>query len=115
MASHERVQWAQLKTGILATVAMIIAGVLIFLLTGNSNFFEGQVLIRTFMADSAGMAENAPVRLNGILIGHIKDVKLSGSTNLKRAVQVDMVIPEKYLDQIPEDSQAAISAANLLG
>jgi phospholipid/cholesterol/gamma-HCH transport system substrate-binding protein len=115
MASHQRVEWAKLKVGILAIVAMAIAGVLIFLLTGNGSMFESQTTIRTFMADSAGMAENAPVRLNGILIGNIKQVVLSGSKDKKRAVEVELDIPAKYLNQIPEDSQAAISAANLLG
>ncbi len=115
MASQQKVEWAKLKTGILASAAMLIAGVLIFLLTGNGSLFEHQALIRTFMTDSAGMAENAPVRLNGILIGHIKQVVLSGSTNPKRTVEVDLAIPANFLPQIPEDSQAAISAANLLG
>jgi phospholipid/cholesterol/gamma-HCH transport system substrate-binding protein len=115
MASRQRVEWAKLKTGILATVAMVIAGVLIFLLTGNTTLFERQALVRTFMADSAGMAQNAPVRLNGILVGHIKNVALSGSKDPKRTVEVDMALPEKYLEQIPVNSQAAISAANLLG
>ncbi|HVY92084.1 MAG TPA: MlaD family protein [Bryobacteraceae bacterium] len=115
MPSKEKVEWAKLKTGILATVAMIILGVLIFLLTGNTTLFEHQALVRTFMADSAGMAQNAPVRLNGILVGHIKDVHLSGSTDPKRTVEVDMLVPAHFLDQIPEDSRAAISASNLLG
>ncbi len=115
MASQKRVEWAKLKTGILATASMLIAGVLIFLLTGNGTMFEHQAILRTFMTDSAGMAENAPVRLNGILVGHIKQPVLSGSPNPKRTVEVGMVIPEKYLAEIPEDSQAAISAANLLG
>jgi phospholipid/cholesterol/gamma-HCH transport system substrate-binding protein len=115
MASQQRVQWARLRTGILATVAMIIAAVLILLLTGTGSLFEGEAVIKTFLADSAGMAENAPVRLNGLLVGHIKQVSLSGSTNQKRTVEVDLSIPDKYLAQIPEDSQAAISAANLLG
>jgi phospholipid/cholesterol/gamma-HCH transport system substrate-binding protein len=115
MASQQKVEWAKLRTGILATAAMLIAGVLIFLLTGNTTLFEGQATIKTFMADSAGMAANAPVRLNGILVGHINLVKLSGSPDRKRTVEVDMVVPDKYLIEIPEDSQAAISAANLLG
>jgi phospholipid/cholesterol/gamma-HCH transport system substrate-binding protein len=115
MASQQRVEWAKLKTGILATVAMVIAAVLIFLLTGNGTLFERQALLKTFMADSAGMAPNAPVRLNGILVGHIKNVVLSGSTIPKRTVEVDMVMPEKYLVEIPVNSEAAISAANLLG
>ena len=115
MASKQRVAWAKLRVGILATAAMTVAAVLIFLLTGNGTMFEHQALLKTFMADSAGMAENAPVRLNGILVGHIKQVELSRSKNPKRTVEVDMVVPEKYLPEIPEDSQAAISAANLLG
>ena len=96
MASQQKVEWAKLKTGILATVAMVIAAVLIFLLTGNGTLFEKQALLKTFMVDSAGMAENAPVRLNGILVGHIKQVMLSGSTVPRRTVEVDLVMPEKY-------------------
>src|SRR5437868_13593206 len=115
MASQQRVEWAKLRTGILVTAAMVILAVLIFLLTGNGTLFEGQALLRTFMVDSAGMAENAPVRLNGILVGHIKKVMLSGSKDPKRTVEVDLVVPDKYLPEIPTDSHAAISAANLLG
>ena len=115
MASASKVRWAQLRTGILASAAMIIAAALIFLLTGQSNFFETEAHLRAYMEDSAGMASNAPVRLNGILVGHIGTIKLSGSRDPKRTVEIDMVLPEKYLNEIPDDSKAAISAANLLG
>ena len=115
MASQARVQWAQLRTGILAAVAMVIAGVLIFLLTGQSNFFGSDFHLRPTWKIPPGMAANDPVRLNGILVGYIGGIRLSGSRDPKRTVEIDMVIQEKYLDQIPEDSKAAISAANLLG
>ena len=42
MASQQRVEWAKLKTGILATVAMVIAAVLIFLLTGKAPCSSGR-------------------------------------------------------------------------
>ena len=115
MPSPKRVHWAQLRTGILAMVAMTIAGVLIFLLTGQSNLFGGNFHLRTFMEDAAGMVANDPVRVNGILVGYIGSIKLSGSRDPKRTVEIDMVIQNKYLDQIPDDSKSAISAANLLG
>jgi phospholipid/cholesterol/gamma-HCH transport system substrate-binding protein len=115
MASQKRVQWAQLRTGILAAVAMIIAGVLIFLLTSQSNFFGGDFHVRTYMEDSAGMVANDPVRVNGILVGYIGGIRLSGSRDPKRTVEVEMVIQQKYLEQIPDDSRSAISSANLLG
>jgi phospholipid/cholesterol/gamma-HCH transport system substrate-binding protein len=115
MASPKKVRWAQLRTGILAAVAMTIAGVLIFLLTGQSNIFGGEFHLRTYMEDSAGMVGNDPVRVNGILVGYIGSIMLSGSRDPKRTVEIDMVIQEKYLNQIPDDSKSAISAANLLG
>ena len=108
-------RWAQLRTGILATVAMVLAGILIFLLTGQSNFFGGDFHLMTYMEDSAGMVANDPVRVNGILVGYIGSIKLSGSRDPKKTVAIDMVIQEKYLEQIPEDSKSAVSAANLLG
>jgi phospholipid/cholesterol/gamma-HCH transport system substrate-binding protein len=115
MATQKKVSWAQLKVGITASVAMVIAGVLIFLLTSQSNIFSGDFQLRTYMQDSAGMAENAQVRLNGIFIGHIRKVQLSGSRDPKRTVEIQMKISKKYLELIPDDSKAAISASNLLG
>jgi len=115
MASQKKVSWAQLRVGILASIAMVIAGVLIFLLTSQSNLLSGEFELRTYMMDSAGMAENAQVRLNGIFIGHISKVQLSGSRDPKRTVEIRMKISRKYLDLMPDDSRAAISASNLLG
>jgi phospholipid/cholesterol/gamma-HCH transport system substrate-binding protein len=115
MASQKKVSWAQLRVGILASVAMVIAGALIFLLTSQGNLFSGEFELRTYMLDSAGMAENAQVRLNGIFIGHISKVQLSGSRDPKRTVEIRMKISRKYLELMPDDSRAAISASNLLG
>jgi phospholipid/cholesterol/gamma-HCH transport system substrate-binding protein len=115
MASQKRVHWAQLKVGIVATAAMIITGLLIFLLTSQTNFLQGQFELHTYMLDSAGMADNASVRLNGIYIGHIDKIALSRSHDPKRTVKIDMKIQERFLDQIPVDSKASINSSNLLG
>ena len=115
MPSQKRVQWAQLRVGIVSAFAMTIAAVLIFLLTSQSNIISGDFRLKTYMQDSAGMAENAPVRLNGIFVGHISSVKLSGSRDSKRTVEIEMRVNRNYLSQVPADSKAAISASNLLG
>ena len=115
MATAAKVQWAQLKSGIVASIALIIAAVLVFLLTGQGSFWQGEFELKTYLDDSAGMTENAPVRVNGILAGHIKSVGLSGLKDPKKAVAVVLAISEKYRTAIPRDSSAAISASNLLG
>ena len=115
MADPKKVGWAQLRVGIVAVASMVLAGVLIFLLTGNGNIFRGNFQLRTYMADSAGMAEGSSVRLNGILAGTLKKIRLSGQSNPNRTVEIEMNIQDAFLDDIPEDSIAGISASNLLG
>jgi phospholipid/cholesterol/gamma-HCH transport system substrate-binding protein len=115
MPSAAKVSWAQLKVGLMAMVAMMIVGTLIFLLTGGGDLFTPTATIRTFLDDSSAMAPKSQVRLNGILIGTIDRIDLTGEKNPRRVVVVEMKIKKEYLRQIPEDSETTISAANLLG
>ena len=115
MASPQKVGWAQLRVGLMAVAALVILGVLIFLMTGNKKFFAKQVTIYTYMDDSAALAPRAPVRINGILAGKVKKVELSGETSPRRIIRVTMEIESDFLTQIPVDSVASISAENVLG
>jgi len=115
MPSPNRVRWSQLRVGLTALAALLIAGALILLLTSNTKVFERRFHLRTFMEDSAAMAESAPVRLNGIPVGDISHIRLTGEKNPRRYIEIDMAIQSKYQDEIPKDSLAGISASNLLG
>ncbi|MGP0073581.1 MAG: MlaD family protein [Bryobacteraceae bacterium] len=115
MAIQSRATWARLKVGILAVFAMTILAVLIFLITGQTSIFESQVQIYTFMADAAALTNGAPVNLDGIPIGKVKAIRLSGSKDPMRLVRIDMQLPQRALKDIPSDSLASISSANVLG
>jgi phospholipid/cholesterol/gamma-HCH transport system substrate-binding protein len=115
MAIQSRATWARLKVGILAVFAMTILAVLIFLITGQTNIFESQVQIYTFMADAAALTNGAPVNLDGIPVGKVKAIRLSGSKDPMRLVRIDMQLPQHTLKDIPSDSLASISSANVLG
>src|SRR6516165_2100176 len=115
MADPRKVRWSQLKVGVLGLGAFSILSVLIFLLTSSKGFFQKTALLYTYMADASGMAEGTPVRLNGFTIGTLDTIELTKSTDPKRAVEFIMKVQEKFLPQIPVDSVAGISAANLLG
>ena len=115
MPIQNRATWARLKVGILAIFAMTILAVLIFLITGQTNIFESQVMIYTYMADAAALTNGAPVNLDGIPIGKVSTIRLSGSKDPMRLVRIDMQIPQHDLRDIPSDSLASISAANVLG
>lgn len=115
MPAAHKVGWAQLRVGLMAVAALMITGLLIFLLTGTKKIWTEDATIYTFMDDSAALATGAPVRLNGILIGEVKRVELSGESAPQRIIKVEMEVEKAMLPQIPVDSVAAISAENVLG
>lgn len=115
MPSPQKVKWSQLKVGLLALAAMIVVAVLSFLLTSTGGIFHRTAILHTYLNDSAGMAVGATVRLNGIPIGSIDKVQLSGLRTPGKIVEIAMLVKHQYLADIPTDSKAGISAANLLG
>ncbi len=115
MADRTKVRWSQLKVGVVALTAIIITGVMIFLLTSKTGLFRRNILLRTYMEDASGMQDGTAVRLNGITVGYLDSLKLTNSSNPKRVVEFNMAVEEKYQNEIPVDSVAGIAAANLLG
>jgi len=115
MADPKKISWAQLRIGIMAVVAMTILGTLIFLLTGTGGIFTSWATLYTYMDDSAAMPTSTPVRLNGISIGKIKEIRFSGSKEPRKIVLIKMEVRKDMLAQIPEDSEVGVDAANLLG
>ncbi len=100
----------------LIVAALFILAALIFLLTGAGGaLFERKVSLRTYMSDATGLEKNAPVRLNGILIGKIRSVELSKSSDPHRVIVVELAIKSRFVPDIAADSVTAISADNLLG
>jgi phospholipid/cholesterol/gamma-HCH transport system substrate-binding protein len=115
MPDRAKVRWSQLRVGLVALAALLILAVLIFLLTSNKGVFQQTVILRVYMDDAGGMGEGAPVRLNGITVGNVDKLRLSNSTDPQRVVEFSLLLKRSYLNDIPVDSVAAISAANLLG
>jgi phospholipid/cholesterol/gamma-HCH transport system substrate-binding protein len=115
MPSAKKVKWAQLRVGLMTILALVVLGVLVFMITGTKKMFAPKAVLFTYMDDAAALAVGAPVRLNGILIGNVDEVALSGQAAPRRAVRIRMEIQQSSLQSIPVDSQAGISAENVLG
>lgn len=116
MPASSKTTWAQLKVGLMAIAALIILGVLIFLMAGQQGFFQSTAKIYTFFNDAQALTEGSPVTLNGVPIGgKVAKIELSRSSDPKRIVKVTMEIGSKYLPDIPVDSQIDLAKQNLLG
>ncbi|MGA8029415.1 MAG: MlaD family protein, partial [Bryobacteraceae bacterium] len=115
MPSNQKVGFAKLKVGLLGLVALFFIALLVFLLTSDTSWFQKEVPLHAYVSDAAGLTAGAPVRINGIQAGSVKNVQLSGETNPQKVIKVDLVVDEPLLKQIPSDSIAAIGSDNLLG
>ena len=116
MPDAARIRWSQLRVGVVFLTACVILFVMVFLLTSSKGgLFKHNVLLRTYMEDASGLSDGTAVRLNGIPIGYLDRLALTGSRDPKRAVQFDMLVKPENLKDIPVDSVVGIGAANLLG
>ncbi len=115
MPLNNKASWARLRVGLMALVALIILGALVYVLSGSQGLFRSKSEIYVYMNDSSDTAAGAPVRLNGILIGKVAHVGLSGSDQPGRIVRITLDIDDEFMKQIPADSQAQIAQPNLLG
>ena len=61
------------------------------------------------------MTDGSAVRLNGILVGKVSRIELTGDANNKRAVRMTMEIEEHFKGNIPKDSEVGYDAENVLG
>ena len=116
MATTSKSKWAQLKVGIMAIVALLILAFLIILMSSVNPLFRRTTDVYTYLGDSVAMTEGAtPVRLNGIPIGKVKKIELSGSTEPGRIVKLTLSIYDESMPLVPVDSSAKLAQQNLLG
>lgn len=119
MAQRKQVTWAELRVGIFVLVGLAILAVGIFYVTG-AGFLGPKYRIKTYLPDVSGLATGAPVRLDGVEIGNVEQIKVvprdHGKTpDRMHNIEVDMRIDRKYQNDVLTDSTASLVTEGLLG
>ena len=70
--------WSELKIGVLTSVAIAIAAVAIFTLTGTKGFFWQRYNLKTRFPNAIGLTVGSPVRIAGVEVGSVKGVDVVG-------------------------------------
>src|SRR5688572_20099266 len=102
--------WAELKIGLAAIFALVMAGLLIFLLSGEGGFFWQRFGIKTVFTNVAGLKAGAPVRVAGVEVGAVQDTPFIGDR-----VEVIMEIGRDQMERITSESVASLGSVSLLG
>jgi phospholipid/cholesterol/gamma-HCH transport system substrate-binding protein len=114
MPSPEQVNWAKLRSSAVILAGLLILGTLVYLLTGGT-FLEAKAQIYIYLPDATGISKGSPVRVDGIGVGKVTRVELSGSNQPNRVVKVTMSIARDRLVSITDDSTAQTSSDTLVG
>jgi phospholipid/cholesterol/gamma-HCH transport system substrate-binding protein len=115
MPQRERVQWAQLRVGIMVLVSLVLFGVAIFFISGQGGFFTRHYTVKAYLPSAGDLREGAQVRLAGITVGNVAKIQISPYPDPKRAVELDLNIAHKYQREIRADSVASVDTVGLLG
>ena len=102
--------WAQLKIGIIAVVALVLASMLIVAVGGAGGFFWDQYVLKTRFPNVQGLKPGAVVRVAGVEVGKVDDVQFSGSE-----VEVVLKVNKEMKSRITTESRASIGSLSLLG
>ena len=66
--------WSELKIGVVTILAVTIAAVTIFMLTGGRGFFWQRYNLKTRFENVAGLKSGSPVRVAGVEVGTVTSV-----------------------------------------
>ena len=102
--------WAQLKIGIVSLVALALAIVMIFLVSGEGGMFWQRYHLKTMFDTIPGLKEGAPVRVAGVEVGTVTDLAFVGDR-----VEVIMELGEEHQSRVTTSSTAALGSVSLLG
>jgi len=102
--------FAELKIGILTAFALIMAALLIFAVGGGTGFWWQVYPLKVIFKDVATVQPGSPVRVAGVVVGSITDVKLTSA-----AVEVWFQINKDVQPLVTTESRATIGSISLLG
>jgi phospholipid/cholesterol/gamma-HCH transport system substrate-binding protein len=106
--------WIRITVLIGSASAMLLF--LVYLLSGSiQDLFERRAIIVTYLPDVTGITKKDKVEIDGIPVGEVRSVSLSGSNEPSRVAYVELAVLHRYLSAIPVDSKVEVTADNLLG
>jgi len=110
MPRSRSLAWAELKIGIVSVVALVLAAILIFLLTGEGGPSWRRYSLKAVFSDIAGLNEGSPVRVAGVEVGSVTGIDFIGDR-----VEVTFDLADRMQPRVTTRSIASLGSVSLLG
>ncbi|HYC91048.1 MAG TPA: MlaD family protein [Thermoanaerobaculia bacterium] len=102
-----------IRVGLLVTAALFILMVFLFFIGSEQKIFARKNEYEVRLSNVTGLAEGNPVRMSGVTIGVIRDIKLPYDPNQKQ-VEILLMIDRKFAERIRGDSRVRLKKLGLL-
>lgn len=102
-----------IRVGMLFTGALAIAMLFIFAIGSEQKIFSRKNEYRVRFDSVSGLAEGNPVKISGVTVGVVKDIKLPYDPKQKD-VDIMLMVDKKYAPRIRTDSRARLKKLGLL-
>ncbi|MGH9744050.1 MAG: MlaD family protein [Candidatus Acidiferrum sp.] len=119
MAQRKQLTWTELRVGVFVLVGLSVLAAGIFYVTGAGTLGP-KYRLKTFLPEVSGLANGAPVSLDGVEVGNVESIKLAPRTgnatrDKNRNIEIVMRIAKKYQGDILTDSTVSLVTQGLLG
>ena len=102
--------WSELKIGILAVSAIVLAVMIVLAVGGQGGFAWERYELKTKFRSAQGLKDGAVVRVAGVDVGKVTSVDFAGAE-----VQITLEVNEENKTRITDQSRASIGSLSLLG
>lgn len=102
-----------LRVGLLVTAALAILMVFLFFIGSEQKIFARKNEYAVRLENVTGLAEGNPVKMSGVTIGVIRDIKLPQDPKQK-SVEILLMIDRKYAERVRGDSRVRLKKLGLL-
>jgi phospholipid/cholesterol/gamma-HCH transport system substrate-binding protein len=101
------------RVGLLVTVSLAVLMVFLFFIGSESKIFARKNEYEVRFDSVAGLAEGNPVKISGVTVGVVRDIKLPRDPKQKD-VFIQLMVDRKYAERIRGDSRARLKKLGLL-
>jgi len=116
LPSQKQLKWSELRVGITVILASATLAVLLFLMSGSTGFFTHRITLRAYFDNAEGLRKGAPVRLSGVDIGNVSNIRVVSAPDKKLTpVEVTMKVSTKFSFDLRRDSMISLDTAGVLG
>src|SRR3954469_1456156 len=104
----------EFKVGAFTLAGLLVLGLVVFMIGEERKLFESQLSYNAKFEEVQGLRRGSPVRMGGVDIGSVTEVKY-GDAAEKKQIHVKMSVVKDESRRIRQDSVASIESKGLLG